>query len=198
MPLEVKFTVEKTLSTVSPNLIRHQKREEAELSLRHLQSTTDPADGFDDVLNFPIALIPQANPSTDAPSSYHAESKVKLEDTSEADAEAFVKEFQKMLSESLEGRKNEKRLALDVAIPMQLKHTTHLVSQNEDHESTMNFKVLTKIKGKGGNVRSIDVPADSQFAQNTLIKQEVVREEQQHLKKMVLRFEQQASVDERR
>ncbi len=113
--------------------------------------------------------------------------------------EAFAKEFQEMLSESITSRKNEKKVALDVHLPLSVKSSSSgsLVDkqskmsngtskkkevQNEEKpEERIKFRVLTK--GKSG---MISVPANSAIAISTLTNQENLKREQVEIKDRVL------------
>jgi len=123
----------------------------------------------------------------------------KREEQLEEDEE-FEKEFSRMMSESVESRKFEKKSAmLDVPIPMHLRggqdrRTT--AATNEQANGKMSFTLLTK-KGNRQQVKLMEVPSDSLLAISTRTKQEAQREEQQQLKQIVLNYEEREEANAR-
>ncbi|KAI9031872.1 armadillo-type protein [Phycomyces nitens] len=134
--------------------------------------------------------------------------KHKEEPISTEDDDEFEREFSKMMSESIESRKFEKKsVILDVPIPMNLRgaqdRRTAAQSRVNEDDSHMSFTLLTK-KGNRQQVKVMEVPSDSVLAVSTRSKQEAEREEQQQLKQLVLNYEEreeaaarQAAIDER-
>ncbi|CAO3634305.1 unnamed protein product [Cunninghamella blakesleeana] len=122
--------------------------------------------------------------------------------------EEFEKEFSKMISESIESRKYEKKSTmLDVPIPMNLRGTQDRRTAAEKNEQSstgsMAFTLLTK-KGNKQQTKTMHVPSDSALAVTTRSKQEAEREEHQQLKRLVLNYEErelsaarQESIDEK-
>ncbi|ODH51801.1 hypothetical protein GX48_02045 [Paracoccidioides brasiliensis] len=110
----------------------------------------------------------------------------------EAEAE-FDREFEKMMAESLQSRKFERKAMFDVPLPM--RRTTRDTSTSEDnHESsqhapnTMAFSLMTK-RGNRQQTRTIDLPSDSSFALAMKTQQQAEREEQQRIKNLVLNYD---------
>lgn len=134
--------------------------------------------------------------------------KNKKDQLSREDEEDFEREFSKMMSDSVESRKFEKKAAmLDVPIPMNLRGSqdrrTMAQDNNKPETGKMAFTLLTK-KGNRQQTRIMEVPSDSVLAVSTRTKQEAEREEQQQLKQLVLNYEEreeaaarQAAVEER-
>lgn len=138
--------------------------------------------------------------------------KNREEQISKEEEEDFEREFSRMMAESMESRKFEKKTTvLDVPIPMNLRGTQDrrtAAAQEKQQEGTveeprMAFTLLTK-KGNRQQTRTMQVPADSVLAISTRSKQEAEREEQQQLKKLVLNYEEreeaaarQAAIEER-
>ncbi|KAG1175001.1 hypothetical protein G6F70_000728 [Rhizopus microsporus] len=134
--------------------------------------------------------------------------KKKQEQISREDEEDFEREFNKMMTDSIESRKFEKKTAmLDVPIPMNLRGSLDrrtAVRENEKPETgKMAFTLLTK-KGNRQQTKIMEIPSDSVLAVSTRSKQEAEREEQKQLKQLVLNYEEreeaaarQAAVDER-
>ncbi|KAF3937458.1 hypothetical protein ABW19_dt0209589 [Dactylella cylindrospora] len=123
----------------------------------------------------------------------------------EADAE-FDREFAKLMADSLESRKFERKTVFDVPLP--IKKTivaptpvppttgfTMAMLEDEDEEplppqkpGIMTFSLLTK-KGNKQQTREIELPSDSTFAVAMKTKQEAEREERQRIKDRVLHYE---------
>ncbi|KAI9475926.1 MAG: armadillo-type protein [Benjaminiella poitrasii] len=134
--------------------------------------------------------------------------KMKKEQLSKEEEEEFERELSKMMSESIESRKFEKKAAmLDVPIPMNLRGSQdrRKIAQemNKPETGKMAFTLLTK-KGNRQQTKVMEIPSDSVLAVSTRTKQEAEREEQQQLKKLVLNYEEreeeaarQAAIEER-
>ncbi|KAI8373653.1 armadillo-type protein [Choanephora cucurbitarum] len=113
---------------------------------------------------------------------------------SREEEEDFEREFSKMMSDSIDSRKFEKKTAmLDVPIPMNLRGSqdrrTIAQEMNRAETGKMAFTLLTK-KGNRQQTKIMQVPSDSVLAVSTRSKQEAEREEQQQLKKLVLNYEE--------
>lgn len=114
----------------------------------------------------------------------------------EADAE-FDRELAKLMSESAESRKFERKPVFDVPLPM--RRAREVVVNPEDgsgNESppipvvpvhTMKFSLLSK-RGNRTQTKSIDLPSDSTFAVAMRSKQQADKEEQQRIKSLVLNY----------
>ncbi|KAG7113270.1 Regulator of nonsense transcripts UPF2 like protein [Verticillium longisporum] len=111
----------------------------------------------------------------------------------EAEAD-FEREYAKMMAESLESRKFERKPLFDVPLPVRGK-TKEASSGAEPIEPatsgpgpTMAFSLLTK-KGNRQQTRTVEVPSDSNFAVAMKNQQQVEREEQQRIKNLVLNYD---------
>ncbi|KAI8639204.1 armadillo-type protein [Parasitella parasitica] len=134
--------------------------------------------------------------------------KNKREQLSREEEEEFEREFSKMMSDSIDSRKFEKKGAmLDVPIPMNLRGSqdrrTLAQGASKPETGKMAFTLLTK-KGNRQQTKIMEVPSDSVLAVSTRSKQEAEREEQQQLKQLVLNYEEreaaaarQAAAEER-
>jgi regulator of nonsense transcripts 2 len=124
----------------------------------------------------------------------------KKDELAQEEDEEFEKEFSKMMSESVESRKFEKKSAmLDVPIPMHLRggQDRRTTATNPDPTNgKMSFTLLTK-KGNRQQVKQMEVPSDSLLAISTRNKQEAEREEQQQLKQIVLNYEEREEANAR-
>ncbi|RMZ79914.1 hypothetical protein DV738_g3068, partial [Chaetothyriales sp. CBS 135597] len=114
----------------------------------------------------------------------------------EAEAE-FDKEFDKMMAESLDSRKFERKTHFDVPLPIrkvQRMPAAHADEEEPDSgaetppNNTMAFSLMTK-KGNRPQTRTIELPSDSHFALSMKSKQAAEREEQQRIKNLVLNYD---------
>ncbi|KAI1499350.1 armadillo-type protein [Biscogniauxia marginata] len=111
----------------------------------------------------------------------------------EAEAE-FEREYAKMMAESLESRKFDRKPLFDVPLPVRSKNrdiptTTDSEDKNgEGTPSTMAFSLLTK-KGNRQQTRTVALPSDSTFAVAMKTQQQAEREEQQRIKNLVLNYD---------
>ncbi|KIW22314.1 hypothetical protein, variant 1 [Cladophialophora immunda] len=112
----------------------------------------------------------------------------------EAEAE-FDRAFEKMMAESLDSRKFERKTHFDVPLPIR-KIQRAPVEPNEDEPSpapqaepnTMAFSLMTK-KGNRQQTKTIELPSDSSFAVSMKSQQAAEREEQQRIKNLVLNYD---------
>ncbi|KAK6343554.1 hypothetical protein TWF730_011144 [Orbilia blumenaviensis] len=123
----------------------------------------------------------------------------------EAEAD-FDREFAKLMAESLESRKFERKTVFDVPLPIKKSIVvptapptgviTMSMVEEEDEEiplppqrpGIMTFSLLTK-RGNKQQTREIELPSDSTFAVAMKSKQEQEREERQRIKDRVLHYE---------
>jgi regulator of nonsense transcripts 2 len=114
----------------------------------------------------------------------------------EADAE-FDRELAKLMSESAESRKFERKPVFDVPLPMRRAREATITSEDGGAEAAptpapptnmMKFSLLSK-RGNKQQTRSIDLPSDSTFAVAMRTKQQQEREEQQRIKNLVLNYD---------
>ncbi|KMQ46925.1 MIF4G-like, type 3 [Trichophyton rubrum] len=111
----------------------------------------------------------------------------------EAEAE-FDRAFEKMVSESVESRKFERKTMFDVPLPMRRANLREPAQVEETKEpsptpsSTMPFSLMTK-RGNRQQTRTIDLPSDSSFAVAMKTQQQAEREEQQRIKNLVLNYD---------
>ncbi|KAF2837357.1 ARM repeat-containing protein [Patellaria atrata CBS 101060] len=114
----------------------------------------------------------------------------------EADAD-FDRELAKMMAESLDSRKFERKSMFDVPLPMR-RAQRDISTAAEDGggepttpsapENTMKFSLLSK-RGNRQQTRSIDLPSDSNFAIAMRTQQQAERAEQQRIKSLVLNYD---------
>ncbi|KAH7072196.1 armadillo-type protein [Paraphoma chrysanthemicola] len=112
----------------------------------------------------------------------------------EADAE-FDRELAKLMSESAESRKFERKPVFDVPLPMRRAREAPTNAEDSGNEApvpiapsnTVKFSLLSK-RGNRTQTRSIDLPSDSTFAVAMRNKQQADKEEQQRIKSLVLNY----------
>ncbi|KAF7872331.1 hypothetical protein EAF04_003254 [Stromatinia cepivora] len=109
----------------------------------------------------------------------------------------FEREYAKMMAESLDSRKFERKATFDVPLPMRRKdrETTNpselpkeTSSANGPSGGTMAFSLLTK-RGNRQQTRTVALPSDSNFAIAMKSQQAAEREEQQRIKNLVLNYD---------
>ncbi|KAL4876589.1 armadillo-type protein [Aspergillus karnatakaensis] len=127
----------------------------------------------------------------------------------EAEAE-FDREFEKMMAESVESRKFERKAVFDIPLPMkrvardpaaespaplaaapapiQTPVPIPTPAPAQTSTNTMAFSLMTK-RGNKQQTRTIDLPSDSTFAVAMRSQQQADREEQQRIKNLVLNYE---------
>ncbi|KAJ9657550.1 mRNA decay protein [Coniosporium apollinis] len=114
----------------------------------------------------------------------------------EADAD-FDRELAKMMAESVQDRKLERKPIFDVPLPMRrAQRDATAAADDSDRESpapsgppnTMKFSLLSK-RGNRQQTRSIDLPTDSHFAIAMRTQQQAEKEEQQRIKNLVLNYD---------
>jgi len=128
----------------------------------------------------------------------------KREEHIDPEAEAdFDREFAKMMQESLESRKFERKPVVDVPLPIRKGSTFSMLSREPTMESengdyipppqpeqkgTMMFSLLTK-RGNRQQTKQVALPDDSGFAVAMRNKQEAEREEKQKIKQLVMNYD---------
>ncbi|OBT66230.1 hypothetical protein VE03_04367 [Pseudogymnoascus sp. 23342-1-I1] len=112
----------------------------------------------------------------------------------------FEREYAKMMAESLESRKFDRKPMFDVPLPMRRsnRETTSTVELGSDEHAapvvapappnTMAFSLLTK-RGNRQQTRTVELPSDSNFAIAMKTQQQAEREEQQRIKSLVLNYD---------
>ncbi|MCJ1418254.1 hypothetical protein MMC32_004601 [Xylographa parallela] len=118
----------------------------------------------------------------------------------EAEAE-FDRELAKMMSESIDSRKSDRKQMFDVPLPMRrAQRDTSTAADDSPSEgtatppNTMAFSLMTK-KGNRQQTRTIDLPSDSHFAIAMKSQKEAERAEQQRIKNLVLNYDLQDTAD---
>ncbi|OAA69040.1 nonsense-mediated mRNA decay factor (Upf2) [Cordyceps fumosorosea ARSEF 2679] len=114
----------------------------------------------------------------------------------------FEREYAKMMAESLESRKFERKQQFDVPLPVRPKvrdlgagEGQELPESSAAPTSKMAFSLLTK-KGNRQQTRTVELPSNSTFALAMKSSQQAEREEQQRIKNLVLNYDLQQSDDQ--
>lgn len=123
---------------------------------------------------------------------------VTRQDERDPELEAeFDRELAKLMSESAESRKFERKPVFDVPLPMRRARENPLTTEDGGSEAspqpvnaqnTMKFSLLSK-RGNKTQTRSIDLPSDSTFAVAMRNKQQAEKEEKHRIKNLVLNYE---------
>lgn len=106
----------------------------------------------------------------------------------------FEREYAKMMAESLESRKSERKQQFDLPLPVRPKAREPIIGgeptegASENQGATMAFSLLTK-KGNRQQTRTVALPSDSHFAVALKNQQQAEREEQQRIKNLVLNYD---------
>ncbi|CAJ2512190.1 Uu.00g052050.m01.CDS01 [Anthostomella pinea] len=137
------------------------------------------------------------NPQSHGNSESEEEAIIVTREAEKLDPEAeaeFEREYAKMMAESLESRKFDRKPLFDVPLPVRGK-TREIPTGTEPEEkkaegtpNTMAFSLLTK-KGNRQQTRTVAMPSDSTFAVAMKTQQQAEREEQQRIKNLVLNYD---------
>ncbi|KAI9696778.1 MAG: hypothetical protein M1836_005140 [Candelina mexicana] len=118
------------------------------------------------------------------------------EDERDPQAEAdFDRELAKMMAESLDSRKNDRKPLFDVPLPMRraVRETSTAADDSPSDgaatpPNTMAFSLLTK-RGNRQQTRTVELPSDSHFAVAMRSQQQAEREEQKRIKSLVMNYD---------
>ncbi|KAK3324231.1 armadillo-type protein [Cercophora scortea] len=115
--------------------------------------------------------------------------------------EDFEREYAKLMAESLDSRKFERKQQFDLPLPVRSKKGEAMAG-NETVDSgpdqntggTMAFSLLTK-RGNRQQSRTVELPSDSQFAIAMKTQQQAEKEEQRRIKNLVLNYDLRENED---
>ncbi|CDM35713.1 Up-frameshift suppressor 2 [Penicillium roqueforti FM164] len=139
---------------------------------------------------------PEANDDSDSESEDEQIVVTRQEEERDPVTEAeFDREFEKMMAESMDSRRFERKTVFDIPLPMK-RPRENMPSESSPEPvpaepvapKTMAFSLMTK-KGNKQQTRTIDLPSDSTFAIAMRSQQQADREEQQRIKNLVLNYE---------
>ncbi|KAM0252391.1 hypothetical protein ACHAQJ_007723 [Trichoderma viride] len=117
------------------------------------------------------------------------------------DEAEFEREYAKMMAESLESRKFERKQLFDVPLPVRSRTREPSMSTGSGEtgpsgqSGTMAFSLMTK-RGNRQQTRTVELPSDSTFAIAMKTQQQAEKEEQQRIKNLVLNYDLQQSDDQ--
>ncbi|KAJ5518784.1 suppressor 2 [Penicillium expansum] len=136
---------------------------------------------------------PEANYDSDSESEDEQIVVTRQEEERDPVTEAeFDREFEKMMAESMDSRRFERKTVFDIPLPMKRPRenmpSPEPVPAEPVAPKTMAFSLMTK-KGNKQQTRTIDLPSDSTFAIAMRSQQQADREEQQRIKNLVLNYE---------
>ncbi|KAL9125095.1 MAG: hypothetical protein Q9217_005649 [Psora testacea] len=220
LPMDIDFMVQDSFALTRPQwklaasfeeagrafadiVKQNYKSQEAEKPIEPEEPEDDSSEGEGDDEDLPVPDMDDANGDAEHDSDFEEDIVVtRHEEQHNPEAEAdFDKELQKMMSESLESRKFDRKPVFDVPLPMRRAQRPQTAgsdgSENEGTAtppgtSTMPFSLMTK-KGSKQQTRIIEMPSDSQFAIAMKNQQEAEREEQQRIKNHILNLDLQDS-----
>ncbi|KAG9035197.1 hypothetical protein FRB95_011931 [Tulasnella sp. JGI-2019a] len=226
MPMDVEFMLSDTLEALRPALVRYKSFEEAAVAVDELFATQDQngftgyGDDSDDendgqdragdtgqedeaaTTDGDMAVIDRP-PSPDAAVVFKPSTEVPAGPSAEEEDE-FKKELAKMMFDSTqEARKVDKKAVMairdtpSVAVGLGGKKRKDdgdpAAARKDDH--VMRFTVLSR-KGHKQQTRELAVPEDAPLAVETRNAQLQDKVEQQHLKRLVLDYEQREGMEE--
>ncbi|EAW11953.1 regulator of nonsense transcripts 2 [Aspergillus clavatus NRRL 1] len=137
---------------------------------------------------------PNAERDSDSDSEDEQIFVTRQEEERDPEVEAeFDREFEKMMAESMESRRFERKAVFDIPLPMRRagrdpSNSEGPIETPQERNTTMAFSLMTK-KGNKQQTRTIDLPSDSSFALAMKSQQQADREEQQRIKNLVLNYE---------
>ncbi|KAF3316810.1 hypothetical protein TWF173_001474 [Orbilia oligospora] len=236
IPMDIEFMIQDTFQLVRPNWILHTSLEEAGKAFQEATAKIyGPAEAADDdsssnedaagsdgedvrlkLLGEDMDIEAGVNEDEDSDSADESSESGDMDEglvysrpqeyrDPEAEAD-FDREFAKLMAESLESRKFERKTVFDVPLPIKKSIVvptapptgviTMSMLEEEDEEvplppqqpGIMKFSLLTK-RGNKQQTRDIELPSDSTFAVAMKSKQEQEREERQRIKDRVLHYE---------
>ncbi|KAK3352352.1 armadillo-type protein [Lasiosphaeria hispida] len=112
----------------------------------------------------------------------------------------FEREYAKMMAESLDSRKAERKQQFDLPLPVRSKPreatagAEPVEALSEGFGGMMAFSLLTK-KGNRQQTRTVELPSDSHFAIAMKNQQQAEKEEQQRIKNLVLNYDLRENED---
>lgn len=110
------------------------------------------------------------------------------EELNPEDEAEFEREYAKMMAESIDSRKFDRKPLFDVPLPVRPKMREASEGPAVNAPGTMAFSLLTK-RGNRQQTRTVELPSDSNFAIAMKNQQQAEREEQQRIKNLVLNLD---------
>lgn len=229
LPLDIEFTVQDTFALTRPQWKLAANLEEAAKAFQLAVAQDQKTAGIDKAVDMDDATsgassdddnddgeddddsasdeeeADDVDDDSDRESSFDEEAIVVTRQEEEVDPEDeadFEREYAKMMTESLESRKFERKQLFDVPLPVRPKNreastVSELSTAQEEQPApghTMAFSLLTK-RGNRQQTRTVELPSDSTFAIAMKNQQQAEREEQQRIKNLVLNYDLQQNDD---
>lgn len=219
--MEIDFLLQDTFNTLAPTFELPASLDEARIAVEAADARLKSDMGIEDLTdNVEDMNLCDRNNASDSSSEETSddddddEEEDSVSSTGDDDGHLFEKreappkdeqfslEFQRVVAESLESRRTEKRPGfLDVSIPMSLKKGYQSNAPSDSSAAapkpTVQFALLTKGRGSKQTVKSLEVPLDSDLAVTTRHNQEAIRDEQRQLKRLVLNYQQRSAEEDR-
>ncbi|XP_054163194.1 regulator of nonsense transcripts 2-like [Oppia nitens] len=117
----------------------------------------------------------------------------------------FLKDFDKMMSESLVSRSQEMvRSNTDIVIPVNRNQPKKVafsdnsgLNEIKEETPTINFMIMTKSKGNKPVLKNVDVPIDSEFVATLKAREEEEKAEKKNIKKLILDINERREMEDR-
>ncbi|RAL66123.1 hypothetical protein DID88_005794 [Monilinia fructigena] len=200
MPMDIEFIVSDIYATTRPQWKLASNIEEASRAFQLAMAQDQKTAGIEKVVE-PEELESDASSDEGDAGNESEEEKFSVtrqeEEIDPEDEADFEREYAKMMAESLDSRKFERKTTFDVPLPMRRKdrETTNLSElpnetnpTNVSSGGTMAFSLLTK-RGNRQQTRTVALPSNSNFAIAMKSQQAAEREEQQRIKNLVLNYD---------
>ncbi|WVN87840.1 uncharacterized protein L203_103035 [Cryptococcus depauperatus CBS 7841] len=213
LPMDVDFMLTDTIEALRPKSLRLKTFSEAAVAIDDmLVNVVDTGDGEsedEEERHAPIEITEeneQAPEDSEQPLAEDDDDDVVLirnrqAKTDEADEEervAFDREFAKVLADTTDTRREQRKQAppiFDTAVPLVRKRIEHKKENALDKDPGMEFMLLSKKAGKQ-QMRTFEIPIDSQIALNSRTQQAQSKAEQERLKMLVLQNERRLERNE--
>jgi regulator of nonsense transcripts 2 len=181
IPLEVQFMIEDLFEGVRPNVKRITDYFEAAKKIEMLEKELT---GSSEATSWAMK---------DSPVKVVTDKRIKgLADAPEVDYEGlFASEFQALLQEGLQSRRNDRVSNMDVAVPVRLATQPKAPSRSDEVE----FSLLTKKSNKAA-LKTISVPSQSSIADSARSTKQLILKEKQELKTLILDYEVRSRAEE--
>ncbi|KAH9929303.1 ARM repeat-containing protein, partial [Amylocystis lapponica] len=224
LPMEVEFMLSDSLEAVRPKMPIFKTFEEAAVAVDEMFNTAfqnagitagddsgedsgdegERREDIDDDEEDQTQLESPVDERAPSPEAVLLKSTQEIIGPSDEDDADFAKELAKMVTDtSAEARKLDKKTALalwESTVPPPVLRKKRIdenddVDGNGSESSVMNFTLFTK-RGNKQQARQIAIPAESTLAIQTRNAQMQDKVEQQHLKRLVLDYEQREEAEE--
>ncbi|KAK8844121.1 hypothetical protein IAR55_006915 [Kwoniella newhampshirensis] len=216
LPMDVDFMLTDTLDALRPKMTHLKTLAEAAAAVDEIVATGDQDNGYgsddgsdhendrqapaDDKLdnNEEDPLEAEDHRDDDGEDEddnvvlIRADHDIKDDEQNQEEQQAFDREFAKLLADTTDTRTQQRKAAppiFDTAVPLIRRNKPDEgKSSKEDGDGRMQFTLLSK-KGGRQQIRSLEIPIDSNIAMNSRSYQAQSKAEQEQLKRLVLQNE---------